>query len=244
MRQIDPQALLDILRADRLRFCGMLWELNQGGNEAFASEDHSCFALVHQYWYGPHATFTGYDPAFLRQVLRRYPKLGLCVDLPPGAQLQIERMRGLKAYSLPFEFFAYDGDIPAAPIDLHIRLLDESEFDLLRPLVRDEIELKTPGMQAFAWFEGEQIAGYLHCSPCYEDIWDVGYVFTLPEHQGRGIGAALYYAYRKTIREQGETPYVSGVTNPASAAAARKAGFLPCSIRYAYKYKRPKIGFV
>jgi|GEM_PF-2826371 len=240
---IDPQVLFKILNADRLRFSGALLALQQGGNETFANEDRSCFALVHQYPYGPFAFFTDYDLEFFRAVLRHYPKLNMCIDLPPGTQLQAGRLRGLKPYPQPYEFFAYEGDAPTAPIDPHIRLLAQSELELLRPVVQYENELDMPGIQAFAWFEGDRIAGYLHCSPEYEDIWDVGFVFVAPEHRGRGIAAALYYVYLKTLREQGEIPQACGVTNPASAAAARKAGFQPCSIRYAFKFKRPKIGF-
>jgi len=241
MKQIEPESLYEILSAQRLRYIALLLELKRQlfKNEAFANESESCFALVTQYPYGPGASFTGYDPAFFKELLRRYPKLDFSLALPPGIPSQVKRMRGLKQNSVPSACFAYEGEAPAAPVDPHIRLLAKEEFDLLRPVAdrQDDINYAE---KIFVWSEGTQIAGYLCCSPDFDDLWDVNYIFTLPEHRGRGIGTALAYAYLKTMREQGIIPCYSGVTNPASAAAARKAGFQPCSVSYAFKYKRPK----
>jgi len=241
MKPITPERLYEILSAQRLRYASSLLELERKlfENEAFANDGESCFALVTQYPHGPGAFFTDYDPGFIKQLLRRCPRLNLSFDLPPGAQLEIGRIRGLKPCAVSTESFACDGDAPAAPIDPHIRLLAAEEFDLVRPIVRCEDDIKF-AEKIFVWAEGGQIVGYLCCSPSFADVWDVNHIFTLPEHRGKGIGTALAYAYLKTMREQGLVPYYSGVTNPASAAAARKAGFQLCGTRYAFTYKRPK----
>jgi len=241
MKQLEPERLCERLSTQRLRYMSLFHEVKRQlfENEAFANDSESCFALVTHYPYGPAASFTQYDPVFLKELLRRYPKINFSLDMPPGAQPQVERMRGLKQHSIPTVCFAYEGEAPAAPVDPHIRPLAKSEFDLLRPIVDHQDNL-VYAEKAFVWSEGAQITGYLCCSPNFDDIWDVNHIFTLPGHRGHGIGTALAYAYLKTMREQGLVPYYSGVTNPASAAAARKAGFQPCRTSYAFQYKKPK----
>ena len=234
--------------ADRLRHASSLLELERKlfENEAFANESESCFALVTHYPYGPFATFTDYDPAFFKQMLRRYPQLELSFDLPPGTHLQIKRTRGLKQSIAPRECFSYEGDPPAAPVDPHIRLLVKEEFDLVRPIAEYQDDINY-AKEIFIWHDGAQIAGYLCCSPSidgvdgFDDIWDVNNIFVLPTHRNKGIGAALAYAYLKTMRGRGLALCYSGVTNPFSAAAARKAGFQLCCTRYAFKYQKPVI---
>ena len=241
MKQIDPRRLQERLYSQRLRYLSELNELAHGENEAFANDDETCFALVHQYPYGPCASFTGYDPAFFEQVLHRYPSLNLNISLPPGQALRVEPMRGLTQNG-SYEYFAYEGEPPTAPIDPRVRLLAKEEHELVRPIMQHDAPiLNDPEALIFVCFDAEQIVGYLSCSPEWEDVWDAGNVFTLPEHRGKGIGTALDYAYLKTMRERGFVPYGSGVYNPASAAAARKAGFELCCVRHAFNYKRPKL---
>ena len=243
MKQLDPQALYEPLKADRLRYCCALLALQQGGNEAFASDGENCYALVHQYPYGTFAFFTDYDPVFFKQVLRRYPTLDLCIDLPPGKTPSVERMRGLKPYPEPWEFFAYEGEVPAAPVDPHIRLLaklEEEERALLGPFAVNPLELGKPGMVAFAWFEGESPAACLLCSPEVEDIWDVSGTYRLPQHSKASFDAKLLYAYLQYVRKLGCIPQISD-TRDLEPAAAPSAGFVPCSIRYAFKYQKPVI---
>ena len=176
MKQLEPQALYMPLMADRLRYCCALLALRQGGNEAYANDGETCHALVHQYPYGSFAFFTDYDPIFFKQVLRRYPRLDMCIDLPPGATIQIERIRGLKPCAEPQIFYAYEGENPAAPADPQIRLLaaiGADERTLLSPFTTNELELGRSGMTAFVWFEGGDPAACLLCVPEIEDVWDV-----------------------------------------------------------------------
>ncbi|MCL2298826.1 MAG: GNAT family N-acetyltransferase [Firmicutes bacterium] len=238
MKQIEPEALYEILNADRLRYCCVLWELRQGNNEAFSNDDGTGFALVHRYPAWHFASFTGYDPVFLKEVLRRYRKLNVSIEQPEGRVLCVEAVRGLTPDPKPYECFAYTDEVPAGPFHPNIRPLAKEEYGLVRPIAEHPNHIDyAEGL--FAWFDGERPLGYLSCGPEVDDIWDVHRIYTLPDYRNKGIATALAYAYLKTMREQGLVPYYSGVTNPASAAAARKAGFAQCSTRYAFKYERP-----
>ena len=246
MKQIDPQALLKHITPQRLAYSQEYIDLSQPEKIAqwamkcYANDNETCFAVTWKYPDWNVVSFINSDDDFCRQFLRQFDQTEVCLPLRPGQAPPNIKLRGLRQKAIE-QAFAYEGPAPQRPIDPHIRLLNHHELDLLLPLVRDPIELKTPGMIAFTWHENETIAGFLHCNPDVADLWDVGFIHTLPEHQGRGIGTALAYAYLKTMCERGLVPYYSGVSNPASAAAARKAGFELCCARHVFNYKRPKL---
>jgi len=232
MKQIDPQSLYEPLRRERLRYAGILLEIQRKRFElkAFANDDESCHCLVTHYPSWIYANFTGYDPAFLREVLQRYPMLELSFNLPPGAELHVAPIPGLEIKK-PYHDYAYEGEPPAGPIDPHIRLLNANEYDLLLPLVKSPLELKEPGGRFFAWFEDGKAAGYLSSSPFIEDIWDMD--INSPSHE---ISVKLFTAYAQNVRGQGSIPLCSG--EDKNDAALREAGFAPCCTRHAFKYKK------
>ena len=247
MKQIEPQALLERIRPQRLCFFSEYYDLTRPEEiekravKCFANQDGTCHAMtwVHPEWNV--AGFIGYDKNFTREILRQFGETEACWSLPPGEVLPSIKLRGLHKKAVQ-EAFAYEGPMPAAPIHPHICLLEKEQFAPLRVIGQGHGNHDNLNhlLQAFAWMEEGQPLGYLSCGPMIEDIWDVGLVFTLPEHRGRGIATALAYAYLKTMRERDLVPYYSGVTNPASAAAARKAGFQLCCTGHLYNYKRPK----
>ena len=247
MKQIEPPALLERLRPRRLCYSQEYMDLLRPeviANRAircYANQDGTCFAMTWVYPDWNTASFIGYDKAFTREVLRQFDETEACWSLPPGEALPGVKLRGLRKKTV-VESFACEGPMPQAPVDPHICLLGKEQFAPLRAIGQghgDHDNLNHMP-QAFAWMEEGQPIGYLSCGPMIEDIWDVGLVFTLLEHRSRGIATALAYAYLKSMRERGLVPYYSGVTNPASAAAARKAGFQLCCTCHAFKYKCPK----
>lgn len=81
-----------------------------------------------------------------------------------------------------------------------------------------------------------RIIGYLSCAPEADNIWDVVYIYVQPEYRSCGIGTRLASHYLRAKIQSNQIPYYSGVTNPASEAAAVKAGFTLCRERYSYEY--------
>ncbi|MDR2686897.1 MAG: GNAT family N-acetyltransferase [Oscillospiraceae bacterium] len=244
MKEIEPQALLERIRPRRLCYFTEYLDLTRPealenyAIRCYANGDKSCHAMTWQYPKWNVANFIGYDRDFTREVLRRFGETEACWPLPREETPPNVKLRGLRQKAVSYEF-AYEDPMPEVPIDPHICLLEKEQFAPLRAIAPRQDDLDHKPL-AFAWMEGGQPLGYLACGPMVEDIWDVGLVFTLPEHRGRGIATKLAYAYLKTMRERGLVPYYSGVTNPASAAAARKAGFQLCRTDYLFHYKRPK----
>ena len=247
MKQIEPQAMLERIRPRRLCYLQECVDLSlpekiaQLAIQCYASEDESCLAVTWNYPTWNVASFIGHDKEFTREVLVQFKETEAGWSLPPGETLPEIKLRGLKKKAAQ-EGFAYKGPLPNAPIDPHIQLLEKEQFDLLRAIGQGHGNHDNLNHMphAFAWMENGQPLGYLSCGPAVEDIWDVGLIFTLPECRGRGIAGKLAYAYLKTMRERGLVPYYSGVTNPHSAGAARKAGFQLCCTGHLYSYKRPK----
>jgi len=247
MKQIEPQAMLERIRPKRLCYLQECMDLSlpekiaQWAIQCYANEDETCLAVTWNYPAWNVASFVGYDKNFIREVLRQFDNCKECTvgfSLPPGGKLPDIKLRGLRHNGV-YESFTYEADVPDNPIEPHIQLLEKEQFALLQAVLPDHDNLDHQEL-ALAWLENGQPMGYISFGPMFEDIWDVGNIFTLPEYRNRGIGAALAYAYLKTMRARGLVPYYSGVSNPYSAEAARKAGFRLCCTSCAYKYKRPK----
>jgi len=244
MREVNPQELLERICPQRLCYFSEYLDLTRPraledySVRCYANDEGRCLAMTWQYPAWNYASFIGYDGEFCREVLRQFDETDACWPLPPSAVLPGVKLHGLRKKDV-VEAFAYEGPVPEAPIDPHILLLEKEAFGPLRSIAPRQADLDHLPL-AFAWMEEGRPLGYLACGPMVEDIWDVGYIFTLPEQRGRGIGTVLAYAYLKTMRERGEIPYYSGVSNPHSAGAARGAGFQLCSARHSFHYKRPK----
>ncbi|MDR1464634.1 MAG: GNAT family N-acetyltransferase [Oscillospiraceae bacterium] len=254
MRPIEPADLLARLLPQRLRWFTEVRALLLGEDVRCHENDAGdCFAMEWHYPYGPFVSLLGregppLDRAFCREILGQFPQADGAFVLPPdvpppkACPFAKDGWNGL-TFGTAYRCFAgkpsADLGAPEAPADPRIRPLAGEEHALLLPFTRHPAELEEPGLEVLAWFEGGRLCGHIRFAPAAADIWDVGLIHTLPEHRGRGIATALARAYRQTIRARGLTPYYSGVSNPHSARAARKAGFSPCCARYAFQWKRP-----
>ena len=246
MKQITPQAMLERIRPQRLCYFTEYMDLVQPEKiaslsiQCYTNQDETSFAMTWVYPEWNVASFIGCEKEFTREVLLGFdkPNIEVGFPLPPGEASPKNKLRGLKKKAIEDDF-AYESPAPEASIDAHILLLEKEEFEPLRAIAPRQDDLNHKPL-AFAWMENEQPLAYLACGPMVEDIWDVGLIFTLPEYRGRGIAGKLAYAYLKTMCERGLVPYYSGVSNPYSAKAARKAGFQLCCTGHLYKYKRPK----
>jgi len=244
MKQIEPQAMLERIRPQRLCYFQEYMDLSRPGEielraiKCYANQDETCYAVTWVYPSWNAAGLIGYDKEFAREVLAQFKETGVGLSLPPGEALPDIKLRGLRETGVT-ESFAYEGPAPETPIDPHIRLLEKEAFGPLRAIAQRQDDLDHHPL-AFAWMEEGRPLGYLACGPSTEDVWDVGLIFTLPEHRGRGIATKLAYAYLRTMRERSLVPYYSGVSNPHSAKAAQKAGFQLSCTCHSYSYKRPK----
>lgn len=243
MKQIEPQAMLERIRPQKLCYFAEYLDLSrlviaERAIQCYANDDESCLAMTWAYPRWNVASFIGYDKEFTREVLLQFNETTAGWSLQPGEELPDIKLRGLRKKGV-YESFAYAGPAPETPIDPQIRLLEKEAFGPLRAIAPRQDDLDHHPL-ALAWMEEGRPLGYLACGPSTEDIWDVGLIFTLPEYRGRGIGTALAYAYLKTMRERGFVPYYSGVSNPHSAGAARRAGFQLYNTCHAFNYKRPK----
>ena len=246
MREIEPQTMLERIRPQRRCYFSEYVDLVRPEEikiraiKCYANEDATCHAVTWKYPTWNVVNFIGDDNAFITEVLRQYEKTDGSFVLRSGEPLLGVHIRGLKMDCL-YENFAGEGPMPQAPIDTRIRLLAKEDFDLVRPIMQ-EPEAVREKLSVLAWLENGVATGYISYGVFedVEDSWDVSLIFVAPEQRGQGIGTKLAYAYLKTMREQGEIPYYSGVSNPHSARAARGAGFQLCCTRHSFHYKRPK----
>jgi len=248
MKQIEPESLLQRIAPRRLCYSMEYLDLSSPAMrekwaiECYADQTDTCFAVIWKYPEWSMVNFIGYEKNFCKALLSRFKTTNVAFVVPPIEPLPKVRIRGLKPKrTFAYESFCCETPAPETPVDPHIRLLAKEEYDLVRPIVRQKEDLDDCCVVR-AWLENGNALGYISYAlyEGMEDSWDISFIFVLPAHRGKGIGAALAYAYLKDVREKGLAPYYSGVSNPASAAAARKAGFQLCCTRYAFKYKRPK----
>jgi len=246
MKQIEPQALLERIYPQRRCYFTEYVDLSRPEMIAkwaircYANESETCYAVTWKYPTWNVVNFIGYDRDFCNELLRQYKNTDGAFVLRPGEPLPKISIRGLKL-DCSYESFSGEGPMPQAPMDPRIQLLTKEQHSILLPIAQRPEDLREE-YSILAWMENGAPLGYISYS-VYENVessWDVSLIHVAPEQRGRGIGTKLAYAYLKTIREQGEIPYYSGVSNPHSAGAARRAGFQLCSTRHSFHYMRPK----
>jgi len=257
MKKIDPQRMYEILNKDRLRYWHFLRELaimslppqdrheykgpfaNDHEYEGpFANDSETCFALISHWCSGTNISFTNYDSTFVDEMLQNYPKQKTYYRLwfypMPGEQMPVDTIHGL-SLNPQGSLFAYTGEVPTAPIDPHIRILEKDEIDMLEPYLPYDgesygsyistcmSETKKKDGKAFAWRDEQNlIRAFAFCIPRFEEFWDFGpYHFSKElKYRTPEIVAALLYAYLKTIREQEDIP-----TTQLNLKEAHEAGF-------------------
>ena len=188
---------------------------------------------------GTSISLINFDAELLAEVVEKYDKINVIIPLKHEEEININfNLKGI------YKSFAYDGDVVSHSVNSHIRLLTKEDklyfpegIQANRSNLSDafaEFVLTGKG-EIFGYFDEEgNLLGYLSCCREIDNIWDVVYIYVLPQHRSHGIGTALAAQYLIAKSNQGQIPYYSGVTNPASESAALKAGFKLCGLRYYY----------
>lgn len=127
-----------------------------------------------------------------------------------------------------------------------VRLLTASDKDVFTAFSDEKIKNRPPLSVLFdvfvnknqgyilAAFEGEKIIGYLAFCTVSDTVYDVDYIYVLPEKRGKGIGKKLASAYVSYAKENKRQAYWSNAQNEASEKTAKGCGFE--KIREARKY--------
>jgi GNAT superfamily N-acetyltransferase len=104
---------------------------------------------------------------------------------------------------------------------------------LFRIYMSDDLNIIKKGT-IYAVLEEEHIAAYLACYNTYQNIFNVDYVYVVPEKRGFNYGAELIKYYANDIIKKGYTPIYGNAVNQFSMKAALKAGFSITKTNYVY----------
>ncbi len=85
-----------------------------------------------------------------------------------------------------------------------------------------------------AFFQEDKVVGYLTFNTIADQVYDVDYIYVVPELRNQGIGKKLAMAYALYARSHGYSAYWSNAKNEASVKTAMSCGFN--IIRQAYKF--------
>ena len=119
----------------------------------------------------------------------------------------------------------------------HIRLLGTEDKELFVACTQETIQNRPPLAvlfdvfirrnqgQIFAAFAGEKIVGYLSFNRVAQQVFDVDYIYVVPEMRGRGIGKQLATAYTLYAQDCNHVAYWSNAKNQASERTAISCGF-------------------
>lgn len=101
-------------------------------------------------------------------------------------------------------------------------------------IIQKQLQNDPQNNQLFYLKINGQVAGYIALVKQYENIWDVGYIFTDENHRNKGYGTQLCTQAIKKLQEQNCILYYSFCENAASESVARKSGLRPCAERYLF----------
>lgn len=148
-------------------------------------------------------------------------------------------------YERSFKDYIYASDA-ITQNDGHIRLLLLSDKDLFLKCSDEQIKYRPPLSvlfdvfinkhqgQILAAFEEDRIIGYLSFISISDTVYDVDYIYVIPQKRGVGVGKKLAEAYASYSVKHGHDAYWSSVQNAASEKTAISCGFT--FIREARKY--------
>lgn len=135
-------------------------------------------------------------------------------------------------------------DLPEKPAD--VRLLTSSDKDIFTSCSNEQIENRPPlpvlfdrfvnrhQGQILAAFEEDKVVGYLALYPISDTVYDVDYIYVVPEKRRLGIGRKLAVAYVLYAMENKHDAYWSNAKTEASSKTAIGSGFE--KIRVVNKY--------
>lgn len=255
MKIADKKKALQLITNNKLQFFNEYKAILEEECEIYADDDYSSFMLVQNYPYGLFASIIGFSDVFFDNCLsylkKSYNSINIAISMPPSQTPNITNQDKLISKGVYKAFAGNDTSISTQKSILpsSIRLLTEYDENLVvffkeeihSNMIRldvafNDLVLNNNG-EIYGYINNNQeIIGYLSCCHEVDNIWDVIYIYVQPEYRLSGIGTQLakYYLYAK-LRD-GQIPYYSGVSNPASEAAAVKAGFALCGERFSYEY--------
>ena len=243
----DNEKLLTILRSDKLTYFNEYKTILQEKYVLYTNQAETAFAIIQHYSDSSLISLINFDAELLLEVIafidKPRDKIKVVVPLKNAEEFEMENfvLKGV------YKTFAYEGTVSSHISEKHIRLLTKNDVSLVEAFAEESHRNMIQLSKAFSIFtlqktgeifgyfdENNVLLGYLSCCPEIDTIWDVVFIYVSPQNRSQGIGTALASQYLVSKRNQGQIPYYSGVTNPASEAAALKAGFKLCGFRYYY----------
>lgn len=256
MKTVGKEMVLPFVESRKLCYFNEYKALMEEECAIYSNGDASSFVLLQQYPYGPFASFIGFRRDFFIECLSElgdvHPTIHFAIPLPPGSPPPAPcDVPGRILYKDVYKAFAGGHTHGTRRADPSIRPCTKADREAVASFREEPHPHMIPLGAAFEEFvmtgDGEiyvytdksgRIVGYLSCCPEAGDIWDVVYIYVQPEHRSLGIGTKLAAYYLQEKRRNNQIPYYSGVTNPASEAAAVKAGFVLCGERYSGEFHR------
>lgn len=255
MKTADKNEVLEFIKKDKLQFFNEYKAILEEECEIITDDNASSFMLLQNYSYGLFASFIGFNNDFFNSCLSLLEKdhktVNIAIPMPPFQTPDINNQEKLISRGV-YKAFAGNGkttDTENTISDLSIRPLTKADEKIVSSFKEEKhsnmIQLDAAFNDLVVNNNGEiygyidkkgKLVGYLSCCPEVDNIWDVIYIYVQRRHRSSGIGTKLAAYYLHTKLKNNQIPYYSGVTNPASEAAALKAGFTLCGERFSYEY--------
>ena len=254
MKAVNKERVLQFIGNNRLCYFNEYKAIMEEDCELYADDQEAIsYLLLQKYPYGLFASYIGFHDGFfvksLTELAGQHSTIHIAVPMPPHQAPKFSDVSDRLVEKGVYKAFAGAGILPGIQQDKRIRHLNSLDRENVS-LFQEEAHVNMiPLKAAFEEFvvdghgeiygyidKGRGIIGYLSCGPEIDNIWDVVYIYVQPAYRSSGIGTKLASYYLHAKLEANQLPYYSGVTNPASEAAAVKAGFTICGVRYSYEY--------
>lgn len=252
----DKKKVLEFIKKDKLQFFNEYKAILEEECEIFTDDNISSFLLLQNYPYGLFVSFIGFNNVFFDSCLsclkKDYKTINIAIPMPPFQAPNIMNSQDKLISKGVYKAFAGNGksiNIQSNISDSSIRSLTKYDEKIVLSFKEEKhsnmIQLDAAFNDLVVNNNGEiygymdkngEIIGYLSCGPEVDNIWDVIYIYVQRAYRSSGIGTNLAKYYLNTKLKNDQIPYYSGVSNPASEAAAVKAGFTLCGERFSYEY--------
>jgi GNAT superfamily N-acetyltransferase len=248
MIQINKEEIIKLLSKNMVNNCGEIIEIEVGGIEFYIKNENSDDRLI-AYKFRDDATFeiVTNDDDFCRDCFRKIeenPLSKIFLKLSPQKRNLLNEIK--EKYTVEFinksKNLCLKEPYNKSLSNVNIKKLSVEDEELSnkfhsspkrgRPdfqtlfklFVKDTSMCK--GSTIYAVIENEKIVAYLSCFIFKDNIYNVDYVFVIPEKRGFGIGAELIKYYVEDIISIGGIPRYGNAENEFSWNAAEKAGFI------------------
>lgn len=160
-----------------------------------------------------------------------------------------EKMQEKYTYCRTIEDYAYiqSSNKKRENFPDNIRLLGKKDKDVFVELTDEIIPNRPPLKNLFdvfvikeqgeilSVFDRERTVGYLSFSKMIDNVFDVDFIYVIPEYRKKGYGKILAESYISTVMERGNIPYWSNAINEGSKRVALSTGFT--RVREVYKFE-------